>query len=96
MAMKITISIPDELHEEVKAWAEMTGNSVSGWFAELAQQRLDADRASRERLRRLNDPARKTDPDAYQRRQADFIARARASQEAAARRAAELRGGSPT
>ncbi|MEV4063166.1 ribbon-helix-helix domain-containing protein [Nonomuraea dietziae] len=42
MAVKITISIPEDLHEELKMWAERTGGTVSSFFADLAQLTGDA------------------------------------------------------
>ncbi|MEU4324299.1 ribbon-helix-helix domain-containing protein [Nonomuraea dietziae] len=84
MAVKITISIPEDLHEELKMWAERTGGTVSGFFADLAQQRLDADRASRERLARLVAKDRAVDPEGYDQRRAEMRERMHAAQKAAA------------
>lgn len=92
MTVKISISLTDDLHEAVKTIAEQSGTTVSGFFADLAQQRIDADRASTEQLHRLNGPARQADPDAYEQRRAEFLQRANAAKEAAARKAAQLRG----
>ncbi|MFE3455007.1 hypothetical protein ACFXJ8_39395 [Nonomuraea sp. NPDC059194] len=84
MAVKISISIPETLHEELRTWAEKTGGTVSGFFAELAQQRLDADRASRERLARLVEKDRAVDPEGYDQRRDAMRERMHAAKQAAA------------
>ncbi|MBG0833240.1 hypothetical protein HS041_36670 [Planomonospora sp. ID67723] len=88
MASKITISIPDELHDQVKEWAEATGGTVSGFFADLAQQRLDADRSSRERLAAMIAKDRAVDPEAYDERRAELRRRMHAAKDAAVRKRA--------
>ncbi|WP_432923527.1 ribbon-helix-helix domain-containing protein [Microbispora sp. CA-135349] len=91
MAVKISISIPEELHDEVKAWADQTGGTVSGFFADLAQQRLDADRRSRQRLRELIEKDRAADPKGYDAMRNSLRERMHAAQVAAAQKAAEFR-----
>ncbi|MGC5010175.1 ribbon-helix-helix domain-containing protein [Streptosporangium sp. DT93] len=90
MAQKISISIPDELHAELTAWAEQTGGTVSGFFAELARQRLDADRASHERLAALTAKDRAAGPDSYDRRRSELHQRMIAAKAAAVRKKANL------
>jgi metal-responsive CopG/Arc/MetJ family transcriptional regulator len=91
VAVKISISIPEELYDEVKDWAEQTGGTVSGFFADLAQQRLDADRRSRQRLKELIEKDRAADPEGYDEMRAGLRDRMHAAQAAAARKAADFR-----
>lgn len=83
--------MPDGLYNEIKIIADQQGTTISGWFTELAQQRLDADRTSREQLQRLDDAARQADPEGFQVRREQFTARLRAAQQVSARNAAHLR-----
>ncbi|MGP3957813.1 ribbon-helix-helix domain-containing protein [Nonomuraea sp. 3N208] len=90
MTQKFSISLPDEVYEEVKALAEQAGTSVSGYLARLAKQRIDADRESRERLARLTAKDRAADPEGYDQLRADMRARMHAAQRAAAEKKARL------
>lgn len=90
---KITISVPDEFAHEAREWANRTGGTVSGFFSELAARHLEADKASRDQLRQINDPARTEDPTGYAERQQSFMERARAAQAAATAKATKYRKG---
>ncbi|MEU6414047.1 hypothetical protein [Microbispora sp. NPDC046933] len=94
MTVKITISLPDDLHEEIKAITDQSGESVSGFFAALARTRLDADRWSREQLKAELDAIRAADPEGFDRQRAALRARMRAALESAGRKAAARAAGS--
>lgn len=90
VTQKFSISLPDDLYEEVKVMAEQSGTTVSGFLADLAQQRADADRASRERLARLIAKDRAVDPEGYDQRKDDIRRRMHAAQQAAAAKKADV------
>ncbi|MFF4128285.1 ribbon-helix-helix domain-containing protein [Microbispora rosea] len=87
MTAKVTISLPDDLHEEIKDAIGENGN-LSRFFAELARQRLDADHWSRTQLKTELDALRAADPEGFDRRQADLAQRMAAAQRAATVKAA--------
>ncbi|GIH79664.1 hypothetical protein [Planobispora longispora] len=74
----------NDLHEEIRALLGESGN-VSGFFAEPARAALDADRWSREQLKAELAAVRSADPEGYDQRRADLVARMHAAWEAAAR-----------
>ncbi|GGL47360.1 ribbon-helix-helix domain-containing protein [Planomonospora parontospora] len=88
MAVKLSITLPGDLYEEIKMLAGQQGTTVSGWFAELARQYLDDDRRSRAVLAERIRHDRVADPEGHAEMAADLRKRMRDAQEAARRRAA--------
>ncbi|GGO08643.1 hypothetical protein GCM10010116_17530 [Microbispora rosea subsp. aerata] len=87
MTAKVTISLPDDLHEEIKGAIGEHGN-LSRFFADLARRHLDADHWSRTQLKIELDALRAADPEGFERRRADLARRMAAAQQAAAVKAA--------
>ncbi|MBB5967273.1 ribbon-helix-helix domain-containing protein [Planomonospora venezuelensis] len=91
MTAKFSISLPDEMYEEVKTLAEQQGTTVSGWFADLARQRLDADHRSRALLAERIEHDRAADPDGHARMADELRRRMREAQVAARHKADKAR-----
>ncbi|WP_433259600.1 hypothetical protein ACQPYK_48570 (plasmid) [Streptosporangium sp. CA-135522] len=91
MTAKFSISIPDDMYEDVKKLATQQGTTVSGWFADLAQQKLDADRRSRALLAEKIEQDRAVDPEGHAQMADELRQRMRSAQAAARRKAADVR-----
>jgi hypothetical protein len=88
MAVKLSITLPGEMYEEIKTLTGRQGTTVSDWFTELARQHLDDDRRSRAVLAERIRHDRIADPEGHAEMAADLRKRMRDAQEAARRRAA--------